>query len=94
MLRTVLIIIVVAIVVAAVGVAYAVFRTPEEASAPIQAVPLVVETTPAVAVATEVLQAPALEPTATRTPQRHRSPAPVSCPRLPGRVFEQSWYPR
>ena len=83
MLRTVLIIIVVAIVVAAVGVAYAVFRTPEEASAPIQAVPLVVETTPAVAVATEVLQAPALEPTATRTPQRHRSPAPVSCPRLP-----------
>ena len=68
MLRTVLIIIVVAIVVAAVGVAYAVFRTPEEASAPIQAVPLVVETTPAVAVATEVLQAPALEPTATLEP--------------------------
>ena len=68
MLRTVLIIIVVAIIVAAVGVAYAVFRTPEEASAPIQAVPLVVETTPAVAVATEVLQAPALEPTATLEP--------------------------
>ena len=68
MLRTVLIIIVVAIVVAAVGVAYAVFRTPEEASAPIQSVPLVVETTPAVAVATEVLQAPALEPTATLEP--------------------------
>ena len=64
MLRTVLIIIVVAIIVAAVGVAYAVFRTPEEASAPIQAVPLVVETAPAVAVATEAPQAPALEPTA------------------------------
>ena len=68
MLRTVLIIIVVAIVIAAVGVAYAVFRTPEEASAPIQAVPLVVETAPAVAVATEALQAPVVESTATSEP--------------------------
>ena len=68
MLRTVLIIIVVAIVVAAVGVAYAVFRTPEEASAPIQAVPLVVETAPAVVVATDAPQAPAVEPTATSEP--------------------------
>ena len=68
MLRTVLIIVVVAIIIAAVGVAYAVFRTPEEASAPIQAVPLVVETAPAVAVATEAPQAPVLEPTATSEP--------------------------
>jgi len=68
MLRTVLIIIVVAIIIAAVGVAYAVFRTPEEASAPIEAVPLVVETAPTVAVVTEAPQAPALEPTATSEP--------------------------
>ena len=68
MRRTVLIIVVVALVIVGRGLAYAVFRTPEEASAPIQAVPLVVETAPAVAVATEVPQAPALEPTATSEP--------------------------
>ena len=74
MLRTVLIIVVVAIIIAAVGVAYAVFRTPEEASAPIQAVPLVVETAPAVAVATETSQAPAVE--ATAAPQPTATPEP------------------
>lgn len=68
MLKTVLIIIVVAIIIAAVGVAFAVFRTPEEASAPIEAVPLVVETAPAVVVATDAPQAPADEPTATSEP--------------------------
>ena len=65
MRRTILIIVVVALIIVAAGLAYAVFRTPQEASAPIEAVPLVVETAPAVAVATKAPQAPAVEPTAT-----------------------------
>ena len=58
MRRTVLIIVVVALIVAAAGLAYAVFRTPQEASAPIEAVPLVVATAQPLAVATDVPQAP------------------------------------
>jgi polyisoprenoid-binding protein YceI len=66
--RTVVIIAVVALVVVAAGLAYAVFRTPEEASAPIEAVPLAVDTVPP--------PAPTVERTATSLPAAPATVAP------------------
>lgn len=64
MSRTIVIIVGIVVVVALAVGAFALFRTPDEASAPIEAVPLVVETAAPVAVATA-----APEPTATTETQ-------------------------
>lgn len=78
MKRTIVIILGVVVVVAIAAAAFTVFREPEAASAPIQAVPLVVETSAPVAVATVVPQPTATvvpEPTATEQAQPTVEPA-------------------
>jgi polyisoprenoid-binding protein YceI len=63
--RNIIIVVVVLVVVALAALAFAVFRTPEEASAPITAATLTIETSQPVAVATE---APAATPEPTAAP--------------------------
>lgn len=70
MSRNVIIVLVVLAVVALAALAFAVFRTPEEASAPITAATLTIETGEPAELATEP---PTAEPTATTEP----TPAPV-----------------
>lgn len=69
MRRTVLIVVIVAIVVIAAGVAFSLFRTPEEASAPIEAVPIVAETAPLDTVEPQEAKPATPEPEPTMTPE-------------------------
>lgn len=92
--RKVVIILGIVVVVAVAAGAFTVFRSPEEASAPIEAVPLVVETTAPVAAATTVP-----EPTATSEAQPPAEPTaeatvaevqPTDEPATPEPVEEQA----
>lgn len=93
MKRTVLLVVAVVAVVAVAALAYAFFKPPEEASAPIQAAPILVETSQPVAAATatavqptptaeptvapEPTQAAAAEPSPTAQPEPEPTAAPV-----------------
>lgn len=85
MSRKIVLIVGIVVVLAVVAAAFTVFRTPEEASAPIQAVPLVVETTAPVAAATAT-SLPAA--TATTAPAATATTLPTDEPTAEATVAE------
>lgn len=81
--RNIVLITAVVLLLALAALAFAVFRTPEEASAPIEAVPLAIESPgPAAAPAEPATVEPAAtaEPTATATPEPTATAEPVAEP--------------